>query len=729
MKRIVLISCILILRLQADYVYPVKDIPSFSSSFGEFRTNHFHEGIDFRVYGKTGVPALALDDGYISRIRMFPSGYGKMLYLTLKDGRKALYAHNQGFVKGLTEIVEAEQEARGIYSVDITLPPDRYPVKAGDVIAYIGNSGTVAPHLHFEILDSLDQPINPLLTTLAGFFTDRIPPQIRKIFLIPLAASSRVNDLTGSCTFSQLPVNDTLQLYGNWGIEIEVKDRHDNYHNPINIYKKILVLDQDTIYHYQFDVLNRAERYQVHIDYNNESYTRTSAQHQRLYRFNARMEQDPENDGGIIRTSKLSPGLHSFCIIVSDIYGNTSTSRVWFYAQSHHRTPGITQWNSSSSTVRFQYTLPESITMRASFHDKITGKALAWNGCRSMMLNENQGLWKAEGVVPTRYSAGDRYLLHVEFINRHKRVVNQAYYPLSEIRPAATNTGKPTFKIIPSSHILTIDLTGQSPIRQTAAKLNETQSITGICRGLKSIRYLMDYSQLRNGTNSLWLESDNILIQWKNQLIDPFHSAILYSPDSLLEIRLSEKCATNRTAVFSYSFDPKSYSIPVGLIPCSQVYSFEPHYEIFASPLTIRIKSPLQEKVGLYRISGGRISYLGKDYNGQAYQGTYNRLSSFVLLKDTQKPSIRFLNLKKGKMKKNNVRIRIGISDVGSGLYDQGIECRLDQTKVIPEWDAVRKVLIYRPRHPLSVGKHTLSVSLTDPAGNSNSQQATFHVY
>lgn len=733
MKKIFVVLCFLTVHLQADYVYPLKAKPGFSSNFGEFRSNHFHEGIDFRVYGKMGVPALAIQDGYISRIRVLANGYGKMVYLKMNDGRQALYAHNHAFADGLAKIVETEQTAQEIYSVDITLSPARYPIKAGDIIAYAGNTGTVAPHLHFEILDSLDQPINPLLTNLADYFQDHIPPQIRTIFLIPLSATSRINDLPGSFSFTKLPLKDSLRLTGNWGLEIEAKDRYDTYHNPINIYEKILILDTDTIYHYRFDILNKAMRYQVHIDYNNESYTRNNAHYQRLYRFSAKFDWDRDPKSGIIKTSQIKPGNHTLKIIIKDIYQNTSQTELSFYSEQHRKSPEITDWSYDKPAVRFNYILPAYVDLKAFIYDKVTGKEGVWGGYRSNLLDQNQNLWQAGGIIPQKNTTSDRYLLHLVFTNQQARVINQYYYPLKSVSdpsPTPDNSKlKPTFTILPTSHYLRIELTSNLPIYQTLGRLNDTQRIQGICQGVKSAYYLMDYAQLHNGTNSLWLEQNNILIQWSNQMINPTHSSILYSPDSLLEIEVTEKSATNLAAVFSRTFPAKAYSIPSGMIPCSPVYSFEPRYEIFSAPLKIKIKSVPQEKVGLYRISGGHLNYLGNERNENYYQGTYNRLSNFILLKDTQKPSLRFINLKKGKMKKNNVMLKISINDIGSGLSNQGIRCKLDQQPVICEWDGVRHLLIFKPQSPVHIGKHVFSVSLTDLAGNTNAQKVTFQVY
>jgi murein DD-endopeptidase MepM/ murein hydrolase activator NlpD len=52
----------------------------FSSNFGENRDDHFHMGLDIKTGGAIGVEILAVEDGYISRIKSDFNGYGKALY-------------------------------------------------------------------------------------------------------------------------------------------------------------------------------------------------------------------------------------------------------------------------------------------------------------------------------------------------------------------------------------------------------------------------------------------------------------------------------------------------------------------------------------------------------------------------------------------------------------------------------------------------------------------------
>jgi len=61
------------------------------------RPGHFHGGIDIKTDGGEGKPLVAVADGYVSRVSVSPSGYGRAIYLTLGNGTTAVYGHLQRF--------------------------------------------------------------------------------------------------------------------------------------------------------------------------------------------------------------------------------------------------------------------------------------------------------------------------------------------------------------------------------------------------------------------------------------------------------------------------------------------------------------------------------------------------------------------------------------------------------------------------------------------------------
>ena len=116
-------------------------------------------------------------------------GLVKHFYIKLNDGRKAVYFHLQKFTKKLEKIINQRQRAEKRYSIEWW--PKNYKVKKGEIVAYTGQTGIGVPHLHFEIRDKNEQPLNPL--QFYNNIKDNIRPQLNEILIIPQNEQSSVN--------------------------------------------------------------------------------------------------------------------------------------------------------------------------------------------------------------------------------------------------------------------------------------------------------------------------------------------------------------------------------------------------------------------------------------------------------------------------------------------------------------------------------------------------------
>ncbi len=75
-----------------NYFIPPVDITLYlSGTFAELRSDHFHSGMDIRTGEVEGLNIYAIADGYISRIKVTPGGYGKALYITHLNGFVSVY--------------------------------------------------------------------------------------------------------------------------------------------------------------------------------------------------------------------------------------------------------------------------------------------------------------------------------------------------------------------------------------------------------------------------------------------------------------------------------------------------------------------------------------------------------------------------------------------------------------------------------------------------------------
>ncbi|GEM_PF-1250850 len=132
-----------------------------SSSFGRridpwWQRVSAHSGVDYAA--PVGTPIHAIGDGRV--VALGAQGtYGNMLRLAHGEHVESLYGHMASYAPGLRV---------------------GQPVRQGDVIGYVGQSGlATGPHLHFEFRIGSRQ-VDP--STVGAFVTDRIPENARPDF-------------------------------------------------------------------------------------------------------------------------------------------------------------------------------------------------------------------------------------------------------------------------------------------------------------------------------------------------------------------------------------------------------------------------------------------------------------------------------------------------------------------------------------------------------------------
>ena len=174
---------------------PVDYKMTLAGNFGEPRPNHFHCGIDVRTAGVEGKAMYSLADGYVSRITIGHSGFGLALYVTHpNEGYTSVYCHLRNFVPKLADIVKRHRYAHEVDLVDIDLGPDDFPVKAGQLIAYSGNSGaSTGPHLHLELWRTSDGALIDPLPFFTPLLRDNIRPKAHAVMLYPKYNKGLIN--------------------------------------------------------------------------------------------------------------------------------------------------------------------------------------------------------------------------------------------------------------------------------------------------------------------------------------------------------------------------------------------------------------------------------------------------------------------------------------------------------------------------------------------------------
>lgn len=160
-----------------------------TGGFGEYRGGHFHAGVDLSTGEKVGLPVFAPLAGWIERVRASGVGYGRSLYLRAADGRVVVLGHLDAFAEPIGSFVAAAQDSNGDYEQDLWPAAGRLRVRAGQRIAWSGESGAGGPHLHVEIRRG-DMAYNPLRAGLR--VRDRRAPRLPRLTLEPLDDTSYV---------------------------------------------------------------------------------------------------------------------------------------------------------------------------------------------------------------------------------------------------------------------------------------------------------------------------------------------------------------------------------------------------------------------------------------------------------------------------------------------------------------------------------------------------------
>ncbi|MFM7681526.1 MAG: M23 family metallopeptidase, partial [Bacteroidota bacterium] len=141
--------------VDSKYHSPLGIPLQLSAIFGDIRPNHFHMGLDFKTNQREGIPIHSISDGYISRIRISPIGYGRVLYIDHPNGITSVYAHCLAFSDKITDFLEPFQVEAFSNNIDLKLLKNELTIQKGEFIALSGNSGSsTGPHLHFEIRDT-----------------------------------------------------------------------------------------------------------------------------------------------------------------------------------------------------------------------------------------------------------------------------------------------------------------------------------------------------------------------------------------------------------------------------------------------------------------------------------------------------------------------------------------------------------------------------------------------
>ena len=321
-------------NIPVDYFDDPLQVPLvLSGTFGELRSNHFHSGLDIKTQQREGLPVYASAEGYISRINVAHFGYGKALYVQHPNGYTTVYAHLKNFSPRIEAYIKKLQYERESYEVEVYPTASELPVERGEMIASSGNTGgSGGPHLHFEIRDGEQRPMNPLMF---GFeIADTRAPLVSGIYAYPLGEDAHVNGSAERQKLRLIPQADgsfqaeKIDACGDIGFGINTVDQLDAAPNQNGVFRIETSANGEKLLQLNFEKFSFAETRHLNqlIDYG--YYTQNSRRIQKLFIEPSNplsIYSDRFNEGILNVQDSLS---YNYVVKVSDFAGNERIVRI-----------------------------------------------------------------------------------------------------------------------------------------------------------------------------------------------------------------------------------------------------------------------------------------------------------------------------------------------------------------------------------------------------------------
>ncbi|UCD38103.1 MAG: M23 family metallopeptidase [Fidelibacterota bacterium] len=730
------------------YQWPTAAGQKITATFGDMRPRRYHAGLDISTNGASGYEVYAIENGFIERILVSTQGYGKTIYLRLKDKRIAVYAHLQKFTSHLEQRIHLLQAEQGRYALDLRFQRTDYPVRKGDVIGYSGDTGTISgPHLHFEIRDPNNRPLNPLTHGIE--FEDDAAPEITSLAVIPLAPGTVAH---GSTLPSIVPakqtkarryvITDTIAVSGPFGLAVEAYDRHPGLRYRPTLYGLSLTVDGILRYSIQFDRYRFEESQLMELERDYGLWRQDGSDFHRLF-------TTPHHESlsfirpGTKGVLDLSPGYHHFTIKIWDTQRNTTILKGVLAYTPPTRLKAWAEW--SESEAGWIVTLRSSTPLREyhAFFFDIRGRQVDQfshrvkqpaNRRQQFFVPRNSGhrrivqiigvdRWGARlaplhvSLIPVddvtqrrRFTLLTRHLDHGVVIQVH----SDYYLPLPPEILLHTTEGIRRYHTSPVS-----------PVDFVSPTFHLAQLI-----GLKEVLLRVNLSP-----------TYEVRLPLTNAVVDPVSRGRLADPSG--NFRIEYRPGTFYDSTFVW-LETAKMSPPNGARWVTPPTKVGPFAQPFLGPAGLRLLVPanrlLPEHAGIFyldQLEGWKFMTPAGPFNPddlirtRAYRALATSGEIYALLEETEPPTIDLkMPADGGTYRQRDLRrLQFHIEDRLAGIKDEtAIAVNLDDQPLIFEYNTYRKVVTYVLPAPLEPGTHEMVITATDQLGNTTSREIRFSI-
>ena len=317
----------------------VMDLPiNLSGTFGELRTNHFHSGIDIKTNRREGLNIYSYEKGYISRIQVSTYGYGKAIYITHPDGKTTVYAHLSKFSEKIQNYVKDIQYKRKKFAIKVYPKESEILIEKNEIIGYSGNTGSSSgPHLHFELRDKNNMPVNPLKYRNIEII-DTIIPLLKGVYYKELKYNngklednySRFKKIKFIENDNGKYLTDTLYTNGVIGFGVNSFDLMNNSNNVYGLNKIITKINDSVNFKINFDKFSFDEWTYINTYVDYAYFKRTNDKIQKLYieNINPLNLYDRSLGDGALKLNDSKNILINYKIILFDFNNNTTVINI-----------------------------------------------------------------------------------------------------------------------------------------------------------------------------------------------------------------------------------------------------------------------------------------------------------------------------------------------------------------------------------------------------------------
>jgi hypothetical protein len=733
-----------------EYRWPLNINNGYSSAFQEFRSTHFHGGMDFRTFQKNGYPVYAIADGVIYNIRMVKRGSGRGLYLKHDDGNVSIYFHLNRFEKKLEDLLKRVQHIKkkkyiGNYYLK---KPLRY--KRGQLIAYSGETGSGFPHLHLEIRDKDQFALNPF--KLVKFVAKDKNYPVLKGLLLRNRQQSSINGSIGETyiKFDRLRrgsyrAREHLVLTGDLDITLCAYDISDTGRHAAP-YEISVSIDNSRYYHLRFDRFQRDDNNQLGFVYDMH-YSNAGT-----YYFNLFSQEgfalERENKSLSELISLLEYGKHQLTVRVADNFGNSSSGDLTFYKvrtpefqvtelvkQSSNTTGGGNGDPKDGNQFQVQMNLRK---LNSTPEGEIKLYVYDRNGTKisSGVLNYTQlpepRQFILKGVSPDAAYLDFVFFAHnVRYYKKRMLLDEQHLTGITDVMISTYVNRDEVFVKIENPELaaenveLKLIQDGETRLLNPQCSENEVY----FCfkpEGLKGNKpVLLNFAVKKDNRTVVEVQKTLHLIYLKkgikrkyrfHEFEADFAVRSVYEPRVL---KVEETAYQSEFPIESRQVDLSPYHFP---FLDTVYYKFKK-----------KLEKPEQVGIFMYKHKSGKWGYRFTQYDPETTTYRHRLRSSgvFALMRDIFPPKITFSH-SGTKYKKSFKRIVVKITDKGKGVDDNTIKIWLNGKRICTnyncEYDPDRSWLILDDLRYLKTGKNSIKVLVKDYAGNSSSRSLSFYL-